>query len=91
MSNCLLFACLPRRQIFLSCNVLKKYRAVLLDIKIISCNSTEIYCDNTNLSAYAALGSSRISSANEHLPGCFIQISDIWGKPDAFKRRNIYL
>lgn len=43
MSNCLLFACLPRRQIFLSCNVLKKYRAVLLDIKIISCNSTEIY------------------------------------------------
>lgn len=43
MSNCLLFACLPRRQIFLSCNVLKKYRAVFLDIKIISCNSTEIY------------------------------------------------
>ncbi len=43
MSNCLLFACLPRRQIFLSCNVLKKYRAVLLDIKIISCNSNEIY------------------------------------------------
>lgn len=43
MSNCLLFACLPRRQIFLSCNVLKKYRAVFLDIKIISCNCTEIY------------------------------------------------